>query len=57
MGLDEEFLCNLATTSSKAIIVSENQVVGHLSFGKQNESMKQFFLENKERFEIKRGAK
>lgn len=53
MGLDEEFLCNLATSQSKAIIVSENQVVGHLGFGKQNKDMKEYFLENKEIFEIR----
>ena len=53
MGLDEEFLCNLATSQSKAIIVSENQVVGHLGFGKQNKDMKEYFLKNKEIFEIR----
>lgn len=57
MGLDEVFLCNLATSNSLAIIVSESQIAGHLSFGKQNESMKKFFLENKENFEIKRDVK
>ena len=53
MGLDEVFLCNLATTESKVMIISENQVVGHLSFGKQNEPMKEYFLNNKDIFEIK----
>ena len=57
MGLDEVFLCNLATSNSLAIVVSENQVAGHLSFGTQNESMKNYFLENKENFEIKRELK
>ena len=52
MGLDEVFLCNLATSNSLAIVVSENQVAGHLSFGTQNESMKEYFLKNKENFEI-----
>lgn len=53
MGTDEEFICNLATSRSKAIVVSERQVVGHLSFGKQNKPMQEYFLANKERFEIK----
>lgn len=53
MGLDEEFLCNLATTKSKTMIISESQVVGHLSFGKQNDTMKEYFLNNKNIFEIK----
>lgn len=51
MGLDEEFLCNLATSRSKAILVSEKQVCGHLSFGSQNKAMKEYFLKNKPRFE------
>ena len=53
MGKDEEYICNLATIHSNAIIVSERQVVGHLSFGKQNKPMQDYFLENKEKFEIK----
>lgn len=53
MGLDEVFLCNLATTESKAMIISESQVVGHLSFGKQNTLMKEYFLNNKDIFDIK----
>lgn len=53
MGTDEEYICNLATSHSKAIIVSERQVVGHLSFGKQNKPMQEYFLANKDRFEIK----
>lgn len=56
MGLDEVFLCNLATTNSKVIAVSERQCVGHLSFGKQNESMKDYFLKNKNLFDIDEGS-
>ena len=52
MGLDEVFLCNLATSYSNAIIIAENQVVGHLSFGKQNRAMEVYFKSNKEIFEI-----
>ena len=53
MGLDEEFLCNLATTYSKVIVVSERQVVGHLSFGNQNSDMKKYFFENNDLFDFK----
>lgn len=53
MGLDEEFLCNLATTYSKVIVVSERQVVGHLSFGSQNFDMKKYFFENNDLFVFK----
>lgn len=52
MGKDEEFLCNLATTYSKAIIVSNNNIVGHLSFGKQNKGMETYYMENKNRFDV-----
>ena len=52
MGLDEVFLCNLATSKSKAIVVSERQVVGHLSFGKQNKPMEEYFKTHKDIFDI-----
>ena len=52
MGSDEVFLCNLASTNSKAMIIAQNQVAGHLSFGKQNEAMKEYFLNNTALFDI-----
>ena len=54
MGQDEYDFCCLAMSKSRAIIVSENTVVGHLSFGKQNEEMKNYYLNNKEIFELKK---
>ncbi|WP_156786583.1 hypothetical protein [Treponema brennaborense] len=54
MGLGEIFLCNLATSKSKAIIVADNVVVGHLSFGIQNDSMKEFFLSHIDDFDVGR---
>ena len=53
MGADEKFLCNLATSKSNAIIVTECQVVGHLGFGEQNKEMENYFKNNKEFFEIR----
>ena len=50
MGLDEEQICSYCIIKSKAIIVAENAVSGHLSFGKQNEDMKQYYLEHREVF-------
>lgn len=47
MGSDEKQICSYCMTSSKAIIVSKNSIVGHLSFGKQNETMKKYFLNKK----------
>jgi len=52
MGGDEAEICTLAMSQSYAVIIDENTVVGHLSFGKQNEFMKQFFLENKNLFDV-----
>ena len=52
MGCDEVFLCNLATSKSKAIVVSERQVVGHLSFGKQNKPMEEFFKTHEDFFDV-----
>lgn len=52
MGLDEEQICSYCMISSNAIIVSKNTIVGHLSFGTQNESMKKYFEEHKDVFNI-----
>lgn len=52
MGRDEEDFCTFCISNSKAIIVAENVVVGHLAFGKQNMSMKEYYMKNKERFKI-----
>ena len=53
MGEDEVQICSRAMKDSMAIIVAENTVVGHLSFGKQNEPMKKYFLEHKDVFAVK----
>jgi hypothetical protein len=53
MGTDEVALCSLAMTISRAVIVSENTAVGHLSFGKQNEVMKEYFLAHPEKFQMR----
>lgn len=50
MGLDEEQLDSYCMIKSKAMIVSENTVVGHLSFGQQNKEIKKFYLEHGEFF-------
>ncbi|MDR3129143.1 MAG: hypothetical protein LBU03_02710 [Tannerellaceae bacterium] len=52
IGDDEVQLCSLAMTQSRAIIVCENTVVGHLSFSPQNVAMKEYFLSHPERFRI-----
>ena len=52
MGYDEDQMCKNALINSKPIIVSLNSVVGHLSFGKQNETMKNYYMNNKDIFDI-----
>ena len=50
MGGDEVALCNYCCISSQPLMVSENVVVGHLSFGPANPAMKEYFLSNKNLF-------
>lgn len=53
MGMDEDIVNSICTTNSFAMIVSENTVVGHLSFGHQNEAMKEYYLANKDKFTLR----
>jgi hypothetical protein len=53
LGLDEEDLCNHCMDKSRAIIVSENTVVGHLGFQPQGATMQQFFLGHPEVFALR----
>lgn len=50
MGKDEVELDSFCCLNSRVLMVSENVVVGHLSFGKQNEIMKQYFMDNMQLF-------
>ena len=44
MGADEVQLCEYCMIQSRPIVITNNTVVGHLSFGKQNEDMKNYYL-------------
>jgi hypothetical protein len=46
MGTDEEELCAYCINASRAIMVSNNTVVGHFSFGGQTLRMKEFYSAN-----------
>lgn len=50
LGMDERSLSFFCCVSSRPIMVSENVVVGHLSFQAQNQCMKEYYLTNKEKF-------
>lgn len=52
LGLDEGQICSYCIRKSLPIIVSKNCLVGHLSFGPQNKTMKEYYLQNKSKFEI-----
>lgn len=46
LGDDEAQLCSYCCINSRPLMVSENVVVGHLSFGPQNQVMKEYFEQN-----------
>lgn len=50
MGTDEWQICSYCVTESRPLMVSENVVAGHMSFGPQNQVMRQYFEEHIERF-------
>ncbi len=52
MGNDEKQLCEYCVDKSKAMIISNNSIVGHLSFRQQNDSMKEYFINHNELFDI-----
>lgn len=52
MGKDEVKLCSYCLLESRPLMVSENIVVGHFSFGNQTEGMKRFYTEHPEKFQI-----
>ena len=52
LGSDEVQICEFCMSHSQPIVVSKNSIVGHLSFGPQNEEMKKYFLKNKKLFDL-----
>ena len=52
LGWDEAQLCSYCCLKSRPIMVSENILVGHFSFGPQNDAMKEYYELNKDRFLI-----
>lgn len=53
MGRDETQICDFVMADSRAIIVSENTIVGHFSFGKQTAAMKKYYEKNRDIFKLK----
>lgn len=50
MGQDEVSICQHCCFASRPLMVSENVVVGHLSFARQNAAMKEYYLNHTELF-------
>ena len=50
IGIDEIQICRFCVDCSLGMIISENVVVGHLSFGEQNDAMKEYYLTHREKF-------
>lgn len=55
MGVDEEAICQYCLMQSYAMIVAENAIAGHLSYGPQNKEMEKYYYENKEKFMLSTG--
>lgn len=53
MGIDEVQICDYVFADSRAIIVSENTIVGHFSYGKQTAEMKKYYEKNRDIFRTK----
>ena len=52
-GQDEVQLCKYCMIESKAIIISENTVAGHFSYGPQTNAMKEYYNSHREIFKVK----
>lgn len=53
MGQDEVQICEYCMIQSKAIIVSENTLAGHFSYGPQTNAMKEYYNAHSEIFKAK----
>lgn len=53
MGRDETQICNYVFNDSRVIAVSENTIVGHFSYGKQTEKMREYYDKHREIFKVK----
>lgn len=50
MGVDEEHLCQFCMMQARAMVIAENAVAGHLSYGPQTDGMKEYYNSHKEKF-------
>ena len=50
MGSDEIYLCKYCLNQARAMVVDENSIAGHLSYGPQHKEMESFYREHREKF-------
>lgn len=50
LGADEKRICKYCLMEGKAMVISENCVVGHFSYWPQRDAMKTYFFENNDDF-------
>jgi hypothetical protein len=52
MGADEKRICKFCMMEGRAMVVSENCIVGHLSYGPQHKVMETYYKENMNLFDV-----
>lgn len=55
MGADEEYLCKYCLMQARTMVVAENAVAGHLSYGPQHKVMERYYKEHREQFLLPQG--
>ncbi len=55
MGADEKRICEFCMMEGRAMVVSENCIVGHLSYGPQHSVMETYYFENRQIFDVRKG--
>ena len=53
MGADEKAICKFCMMEGKAMVVSENCIVGHLSYGPQHSVMERYYHEHRNLFDTR----
>ena len=52
MGADEKRICDFCMMDGRAMVISENCIVGHLSYGPQHEVMRRYYVNNRDCFDV-----
>lgn len=52
MGADEKRICEFCMMEGRTMVVSENCIAGHLSYGPQHQVMQQYYYDNRDLFDL-----